>query len=169
MTSLEKSFSENNLADDQIALPTSSLTVDQAIIWYGITSILNAFIALLFYLIFNHDAVVSGYYTIMLSHQICYWPVAIGWAAIAIFSGSFTKTLYKAVIAFSVLAPFAGNIIGFIFLWINANNSVYNLWYFWFLWPLYLVYDIGQMLIQFLLLPKIFSKYDIEINLGIEF
>ena len=70
----------------------------------------------------------------------------------------FTRELYKAVISISVLAPFAGNIIGFIFLWINADKyGDFDSWAFWVVWPLYIAYDIGQMLLQFLFLPKIYD------------
>ena len=93
--------------------------------------------------------------------QIAYWPVAFGWAAIALFDSEFSRELYKGVISISVLGPFVGNIIGFIWLFLNADAmNVWGVWYFWFLWPLFLAYDVGQMLIQFLFVPKIFDYID---------
>ena len=159
-------FDDKSLSDSQIAQPEADINAEQAIMWYGITSIANAFLALLFYLIFNYDGVVAGYYEIMLSQQIAYWPVSIGWAAIALLDNSFTRSLYKSVLSISVLGPFAGNIVGFIFLFLNGNG-VWDLWYFWFLWPLYLCYDVGQMLIQFLFLPKIFEYLDLDMDLTV--
>ena len=46
---------------------------------------------------FNYNSTVYSFYEIMLSHQFAYWPVAIGWAAIALFDSDFTKELFKAV------------------------------------------------------------------------
>ena len=166
MSEANEIFDDKELSDSQIEQPEADINAEQAIMWYGIASILNAFVALLFYLIFNYDAVIAGYYEIMLSHQIAYWPVSIGWAAIALMRNSFTESLYKSVLSISVLGPFAGNIVGFIFLFLN-NGYYWDVWYFWLLWPLYLVYDVGQMLVQFLLLPKIFEYLDLELDLTV--
>lgn len=113
------------------------------------------------YILANNDAVIRGYWEIMLSMNIGYWPVALGWAAIAIFDSDFSRELYKGVVSISVLVPFAGNIVGFVFLFLNADNTnVWGTWYFWLLWPLFLGYDVGQMLIQFLFVPQILDYVD---------
>ena len=60
-----------------------------------------------------------------------------------------------------MLVPFAGNIVGFVFLFLNADTAnVWGTWYFWLLWPLFLGYDVGQMLIQFLFVPQILDYVD---------
>ena len=149
---------QDNLTQSQIKQPTTDLTGAQSIMWYGITSILNAFIALVFYLPFNHEGIVASYYEIMLSTQIAYWPVAIAWAAIALFDSEFSRELYKGVVSTSVLGPFGGHIVGFVWLFINASKlDLWADWRFWVMWPFFLVYDVGQMLIQFLFVPKIFE------------
>lgn len=157
----DKTFEDNSLADDQLAEITNDLKPIQNIMWYGICSILNAFVTLLFYILFNYNAAVAGYYQTMISHQLAYWPVAIGWAAIAIFDNDFTRALYKSVISMSVLGPFAGHFVGFVFLFLNADAGNYwGLIEFWILWPCYIGYIIGQMLIQFYFLPSIYSWLD---------
>ena len=104
----------------------------------------------------------------MLSHQFAYWPVPIGWAAIALFNSDFSKELYKAVLSVSVLGPFAGHIVGFVFIFINTDNAnLWDRWYMWLLWPLYLCYIVVQMLTQFLLLPQIFDYMDMDMFDGI--
>ena len=155
-------FTDVSLSDTQQAAPKTDIDGYQAVIWYGITSILNAAIALTFYLIWRTNAVIASYYPIMLTMQICYWPVAIAWAGIALFDSAFTRELMKGVVSLSVLGPFAGEIVGFVFLWVYAdgNNWIFDQWYFWFLWPMFLGYDIGQMLLQILFVPEIMTFLD---------
>ena len=154
-------FTDVSLSDSQLEQPEADVNGIQSIMWYGISSILNAVIALSIYLIWNHHRVIAGYYEIMLSMNIAYWPVAIGWAAIALFDSDFARSIYKGVISISVLGPFLGNIVGFVWLFINADGSgAWDDWYFWLLWPLFLGYDVGQMLLQFLFIPKILDYVD---------
>merc|ERR1711915_592680 len=87
--------------------------------------------------------------------NIGYWPVAMGWTAMAVFDSDFSRQLYKGTVALSTLVPFAGNIIGFVWIWLNADaTGAWNDWWFWLLWPLFLVYDISQMLLAFLFVPS---------------
>ena len=159
----DQAFEDASLSDSQIEAPNTDLNEMQSIMWYGISSIINAFITIVFYLIFNYNGTVAAFYEVMLSHQIAYWPVSIGWAAIALFDSDFSRELYKAVVSVSVLGPFAGHIVGLVFIFINADSSnLWNRWEFWLLWPLYVVYIVGQMLIQFLLLPKIYDFLDAD-------
>ena len=93
--------------------------------------------------------------------QVAYWPVAISWAGIALFDSEFSRQLYKAAVSLSTLGPFAGNIIGFVYLWLNADASnAWSRWWFWLLWPLFLVYDCGQMLLQYLMVPTVLDYVD---------
>ena len=104
----------------------------------------------------------------MLSHQIAYWPSVIGWAAIALLKNDFTMELYKATLGVSVLGPFAGHIIGFVYIFLNTDAAgLWDEWYMWLLWPLYLVYVIVQMLCQFLMLPQIYDWLDADMFEGI--
>ena len=129
--------------------------------WYGISSILNATLAGVLYICLNHDIVIAGYFEIVISMSLAYWPVAIGWAAIAIFDSDFSRQLYKGIVSISTLGPFGGNIVGFVYLFINADKAnAWGRWYFWLLWPLFLGYDVGQMLLQFLFIPKILDFVD---------
>ena len=163
MSEANEIFADKSIADSQIEdVPTTELDGMQSIMWYGISTILMAFTSLLFYLIFrNSDGVVAAYYEIVLSMQIAYWPVCIGWAAIALFDGEFSRELYKGIVSISVLGPFLGNIVGFVWLFVNADAmNLWGVWYFWLIWPFFLVYDVGQMLIQFLFVPKIYDYID---------
>ena len=167
MSGIEEAFADASLSDSQLEQPTLDLDGYQAIMWYGISSIIHAFLALVIYLIFNYDPVIRTYKEVMLSHQFAYWPVAIGWAAIALFDSDFTRELYKATIGLSVLGPFAGHIVGFVFLFINSDNTNTWDWYMWLVWPFYLVYVVVQMLIQFMLLPEIYDYLDFELFEGV--
>ena len=162
-SAFEDTFTTNSLSDSQMEQPSVDVNGMQAMIWYGTLSIVNAFFALLWYLLGSNNSVIAGYMQIMLSMQIFYWPVSMGWMAISLFDSNFTRQLYKGTITLSTLAPFAGNIIGFVYLFINADaSSDWGTWYFWLLWPLFLAYDVGQMLIQFLFIPTILDFVDSE-------
>ena len=157
----DENFEDNSLADTQLEQLNSNLSGYSNVMWYGIASIINATLTIVLWMAFNYNSTVYSFYEIMLSHQFAYWPVAIGWAAIALFDSDFTKELFKAVISTSVLGPFAGHFVGFVMLWINADTrNLYPYAEFWILWPLYLGYIVGQMLIQFLLLPPIYEWLD---------
>lgn len=69
MSEANEIFADKSIADSQIEnVPTTELDGMQAIMWYGISTILMAFTSLLFYLIFrNTDGVVAAYYEIVLS------------------------------------------------------------------------------------------------------
>ena len=157
-TVLGTAFEDASLADSQIDMGDNELTGEQSIMWYGILAIFHATLAGALYIGLQGYPLIRAFYEIMLSTEIAYWPVAIGWAAIALFDSEFSRELYKAVISISVLGPFAGHIIGFVFLFINAEaSSLWNNWGFWVLWPLFLAYDVGQVLLQFFFLPTIFD------------
>ena len=114
-------FADNSLADSQLEQPEYNGSGYQAVMWYGISSILNAVLAGVLYICLNHDIVIAGYFEIVISMSLAYWPVAIGWAAIAIFDSDFSRQLYKGIVSISTLGPFGGNIVGFVYLFINAD------------------------------------------------
>ena len=152
---IENTFGDKDIGDSQLDV---DLEIDvggyQAVVWYGILAIVHATWALLWYMLGNNDRVIRGYYQIMIAAQVGYWPVAIGWAMIALFDSDFSRDFFKAALSISTLVPFAGNIIGFVYIWINADASAaWNDWWFWLLWPLFLCYDVGQMLLAYMFVP----------------
>ena len=158
---ISNTFEDKSIDDSQIEIDDLDLDGYQAVFWYGILAISHATFALLWYLLGNHSAVIAGYKQIMMSMQIAYWPVAISWAGIALFDSEFSRQLYKATVSLSTLGPFAGNIIGFVFLWLNADvSNAWSRWWFWLMWPLFLVYDCGQMLLQYLMVPTVLDYVD---------
>lgn len=163
MSGFENTFTDASLSDSQLEAPELDVDGYQAMMWYGINAIINATFALTIYLIFNYDPVIGAYKVVMLSHQFFYWPVAIAWGAIALFDSDFTREIYKAAISLSVLGPFAGHIVGFVYIFIS---EVWD-WYMWLIWPFYLVYVVAQMMVQFLLLPEIFDFLDFEMFEGV--
>ena len=88
----------------------------------------------------------------------------MGWMAIALFNSEFSRELYKATVSVSVLGPFAGHIIGLVYVFTNADAmQIWNYWYLWLVWPLYIVYVAGQMFIQFLWLPDIYDLLESDV------
>ena len=168
MSGMESAFSDMSLADSQLEAPELDVDGYQAVMWYGINAIVHAMVAFLVWLIFNDNSVIATYWEAMLSHQFAYWPSIIAWGAIALFDSDMTRELYKASIAVSVLGPFAGHIIGFVYIFLNTDEAdLWGKWYMWLLWPLYLVYVIVQMLMQFLLLPEIHDWLDADMFEGV--
>ena len=168
MSGFENTFEDKDLSDSQLEAPELDISGYQAVFWYGINSIAHASLAVIIYMLFNNNAVIRTYWETMLSHQFAYWPSVIGWAAIALFKNDFTMELYKATLGVSVLGPFAGHIIGFVYIFLNTDAAgLWDEWYMWLLWPLYLVYVIVQMLCQFLMLPQIYDWLDADMFEGI--
>jgi hypothetical protein len=156
--SFEQAFDEATLADSQLEPLNNDLDGVQSMIWYGIIAIFNAVLAGALYIPLDQYPLIAAFFPIMISMEIAYWPVAIGWAAIALFDSDFSRELYKATLSLSVLGPFAGNIIGFVWLFLNADASnLWANWGFWVLWPFFLVYEIGLILVDFFFLPTIFD------------
>ena len=62
-TFLDDSAATDSLTKNQLKMPESDLTAEQSIMWYGITSIVNALLPLVFYLVFNKKStIIAGYY-----------------------------------------------------------------------------------------------------------
>ena len=156
-----------SLSESQVEQPALDLHGWEYMMWYGINAIINGVTPGVIYIIF---AAVGGaafgdinnYYYIVISQTGGYIPVLAGWLAIAIFDSDFTRILYKAVLSLSIASVFVGNIVGFAMIFVEANNWDYGRVMFWILWPLYLVYEVGQMLMQFLLLPGLFEYLEAE-------
>ncbi len=59
---LESTFDDKSLSDSQLEQPTTDIDGYPAMIWYGSLCIGQAFFALLWYLLGDHNSVIRGYF-----------------------------------------------------------------------------------------------------------
>ena len=92
-------------AEDSVAGFIGEKNDGEAVRWYGLYS---GILSLVTFIMWNEFSGKSwnlgGYWTLISYH---YFPVFMGWLLVSFFDGEFMRTVFGAVVALSILGPFA--------------------------------------------------------------
>ena len=135
-----------------------SMTNEQAVLWYGVTSLINALPPLVDYLAFKSNPYVEAYKVGVAIKSLLWWPVALTWIYSYIDDTKVNRAFLDNSVTLSVLDPWGGS-------WIALNAALVHIydteiefkWTTWVGLGVWGVLTIWEMIMQVHFLPKIYS------------
>ena len=139
------------------------MTNDEAVLWYGVTGLLNTVPCLVSYLIWRDNPYVRAFQMGVILKQALWWPVVLTWFGTLGSDSKLTKRMLDNSVSLSILDPYGGAWVALntalIHLFDNSidmNASAYSGLSIW------VVITIWEMVMQAHFLPKIFAWVDTE-------
>ena len=133
----------------------------KAVFFMGMTSLLYAFTIQVLYFSLNRFTGIKAMRIAFWMTQVAYLPEGVLWLSSTFWDNTMIRQVYKISTSLALMAPFAGNWVGLIFMMLYAEQKnlwkTAGLWIGLFLWTAWTVFT---MIIQVALSPKIMRWTD---------
>ena len=107
-----------------------------------------------------------------MSHVAAFLPIGMGWIMVSLFDGEFMRNIFADLAWLSILGPFffhwyatinfiiAGEYGGANWNRNDATNTAYDEIWFWLTWVFMACLTIVEMILQVIILPRLFDWVD---------
>lgn len=143
---------------------------DKAVLLYGVISLSSALISILLFILLNNKYYIASSSQYFLSHVATFLPIGMGWVMISIFDGEFMREVFSDLAWLSILGPFFYHwyaTVSFIIAmqnggakWTSGKVTGYDELWFWLTWVFQAALTIAEMILQVVLLPRVFDWVD---------
>ena len=140
---------------------------DKAVLLYGVIALSSALTSILLYIFLNGTYYVAASNQYFLSHVAAFLPIGMGWIMVSLFDGEFMRDIFGDLAWLSILGPFFFHwyaTINFIIdgefggnKYKNGKMTSYDELWFWLTWVFQACLTIVEMVLQVIILPRLFD------------